>query len=451
MEKKSQTIDCLMLGREIEKKQCHPEVKSRYCKKCPHSIKPSTKSTNTKQRKTIPPLKEPMGLSSSFSNDDLEGLILCPHCSKKLENIPLFEDHLRLCPDRVDTIMKTPITRMQDIDLIELSPAFPELGEEDPMEKKYPFLYEWKKRDLTNFFDFPKEKLVEIMGKDGFNKVEDGLNSDQVRKVIGHIMAKIDRKIEIVDGIEELPKHIKKDLNPRCNPVGIFIPKTGDIYLVAGNLFNVVAILEVLQRMGIELKYLTNADINNSLSSSLKNDSEVRISQQIEIVDAKKKKQQETDIDEARTRIVVLGENREEIVRDLADKLLPKTHGGPGFTKNQALILKYIHRELQKLIKDFRNKLKIPLRISSDFHKEKQEVEKQKRERNEINSEEIEEYFPEILNLLDEKEIAILITESSIAKSSLKIITKRLSGSLHINQRVTSTSLKNILSKTLLP
>ncbi len=366
----------------------------------------------------------------------------CPFCLQNFENESLRDKHLKACrPDwAIEAPTKEPI-KEEDINVGERSPDLSELEE---MQRKYPYLFEWKKRGLKNFFRFPIVQLVETMGKNGFNKVEEGsLNSDQVRKVIDYIMTKIDRKIKIIDGIEELPKHIQKDLNTRCNPVGISIPKSGDIYLVAGNLYNINSILEVLRRMGIEPKGLTNVDINNSLSSSLKKDSEVRRPPQIETIDANTERNWIAYIQEAQVRIVAKGENRGEVGRDLIKKFLPKTNGGPGFTKNQAIIIKYIHRELQKLIKDVRYKLEIPLKKSSDFYRETWDVEKKG-----INSEYIKECCPEIFHFLDEKEISILIIEPSIAKSSLKIITKRLSKSLHINQRITSTSLKNILSKT---
>jgi len=163
--------------------------------------------------------------------------------------------------------------------------------------------------------------------------------------------------------------------------------------------------------------------------------SEVRIPPQIEIIDATTEKQWISLIHDARSRILSGGEAREKVGRDLLNKLLPETKGGTAFNNNQAIILKYVHRELQELIKEFRRKLDMPLQQCSGVPPK----------------EDIEKIFPEILELIYPNEIEILSTESSISKSSLKIIKSRLLHSPNINHKVSIKSLQNILSKISLP
>ena len=116
---------------------------------------------------------------------------------------------------------------------------------------------------------------------------------------------------------------------------------------------------------------------------------------------------------------ILEGESRDEVLRDSAKKLLPKTKGGPFvMNENRRKMVKRIYGEMKDCIKFLRRLMEVPLINSEEYSWGEEGA---FRELNDIKL-----FVPDVLTVFEEKELASLDEIPSIKDIALKIIARRL-------------------------
>jgi hypothetical protein len=263
------------------------------------------------------------------------------------------------------------------------------------MKNVYPFLYSWKKCGVENFPTIP------------FNEIINGYK-------------------------EKFWHHIKN--SDEIPVAGIFLnddPNILENFEDALNLrFAAKMNLAIEQNEQNNRSAIKNIDLDKELDRLLK---EWILDDTRRLIKAQWLKWGQL-VHEARQKILC-GEGRKGVLRELGDKIFPPTKGGPSLlTEDQKRTLKILHAELQQCIRDIRRALDIPLKKDSSYSWGTDE------------SENIIEFFPKIEMLFEKKELPILTKEPSLAKTSLKIITKRINHSVrHVHKRIKPRTLQNML------
>lgn len=120
------------------------------------------------------------------------------------------------------------------------------------------------------------------------------------------------------------------------------------------------------------------------------------------------------------------GKDKVSAGRNLINLLLPSTKGGPSIpNKDHKAILKRNHLELQKCIKEVREKCEIPLKEDNQFLWESAD-----------KSETIMDTIPNWDIIFDKSELPMITKYSSVAQVSLEIIAKRCDLSPHTLQNI---------------
>jgi hypothetical protein len=263
------------------------------------------------------------------------------------------------------------------------------------MKERYPSLYWWKQEDFKKFPIIPFDQIIDALEKTFMQCI-----SDHVNDVDNISINKTPISTPSQFSLMELERRLVLTINRSLSR-----DKIKDID-------------EATETAMRRLKYLIQSVPGRPLWSLLHDFVKYEIKKLVheqwitwgEIVG------------EAREKII-MGESRASVLRELGDKVLPQTRGGPSiFTRDELETLRFIYGEMMLCIREIRQSLDLPLKV-----------------RTLTNDDYIREHFvgedpvlyakdgiPEITGIFKDNEISIILANKRTSDISAEIILNRL-------------------------